>query len=69
MPYSGNTVRNKQAGYLPTQRLWSGVALRMTEKLHAHMIREDYRCCSWVSNHHLGVGVSMPWMQTSSKLC
>lgn len=57
MPHTEDTVRNKLASYVPTWRLLSGVVLRMTEKLHAHVIAEDYKYCSWVSKHYLRVGV------------
>lgn len=65
-------MKNKQRGYVPTRGLWSGVSMKMTEKLHAQGIEEDPKGCSCVSEYCLGGGVkdrpSMPWMHKASKL-
>ena len=55
---------------MPTQRLSSDMDVRMTEMPHAYVTEEDYKCCSWLSMHYLGVGMrdrySMPRMQQAS---
>lgn len=62
-------VKNKQTGHVPTRRLWSGVSMKVTGKLHVQGVKEDSKCCS---EHRLGVGLketcSVPWMHTASKL-
>lgn len=52
----GNPMKNNQGGNEPTRRLWSGITMKMTEKLHAQGTEEDPKGCSWVSEHYLGAG-------------
>lgn len=42
---------------MPRWSLWSGVAVRMIGKLHAHVIGEDSAYCFWVCKHCLLVKV------------
>lgn len=70
--YRGHS-EEKQVGYVAIRRLWSGVSIRMTEKLHDQGVEEDFKFFPRVSKHCLGVGVgdrfSTPWMQKVSTLC
>lgn len=40
--YRGHS-EEKQVGYVPIRRLWSGVSIRMTEKLHDQGVEEDFK--------------------------